>query len=316
MDIQELQKQYAGLPQVAALAKAVDGGKDRVVTLDGLLASAAPMVFAAMALKTSARLLFVMQDADEAGYFYHDLCQVMGTEQVLFFPSSYKRAMKYGRKDAANEILRTEVLTRTPPSLPEGEEGLRASDSARPSSPSGRSGGVYIVSYPEALAEMVVARRQMDARRVTLEQGQTIQVDDICQRLREFGFHEMDYVYEPGQFALRGSILDVYSYGNEYPYRIDFFGDEIDSIRLFEVEDQLSKGRVDRADIVPELSAEEEKESVLRFLPDDTLLVMKDAQFVRESIERIYQDGFSQQALQERLAEATEMEQRQIEREM
>ena len=302
MDIQELQKRYAGLPQVAALAKAVDRSSARVIVLDGLLASAAPMAFSAMALKTSARLLFVMQDADEAGYFYHDLCQVMGTEQVLFFPSSYKRAMKYGRKDAANEILRTEVLT-------------MVSD-RRPSSPSGRSGGVHIVSYPEALAEMVVARRQMDARRVTLEQGQTIQVDDICQRLREFGFHEVDYVYEPGQFALRGSILDVYSYGNEYPYRIDFFGDEIDSIRLFEVEDQLSKGRVDRADIVPELSAEEEKESALRFLPDDTLLVMKDAQFVRESIERIYQDGFSQQALQERLAEATEMEQRQIEREM
>jgi transcription-repair coupling factor (superfamily II helicase) len=141
-------------------------------------------------------------------------------------------------------------------------------------------------------------------------------VDNICKTLREFGFREVDYVYEPGQFALRGSILDVYSYSHEFPFRLDFFGDDIDSIRTFEVETQLSKERCNSIDIVPELTSVEEKESILKFLPQDTLLVMKDPQFVRESIERIYQEGFSQQALQERMAEATEMEQRQIEKEM
>jgi transcription-repair coupling factor (superfamily II helicase) len=234
-----------------------------------------------------------MQDAEEAGYFYHDLCQVMGDKQVLFFPSSYKRAIKYGQKDPASEILRTEVLSQAT------HHDL-----------------LYIVTYPEALAEMVVTRKQLDARRLTLEQNQTISVDAICKTLREFGFHEVDYVYEPGQFALRGSILDVYSYSHEFPFRIDFFGDDIDSIRTFEVENQLSKERCDHVDIVPELTAEEEKESILKFLSEDTLLVTKDLQFVRESIERTYQEGFSQQALQERLSEATEMEQRQIEKEM
>ncbi len=293
MNIQELQKLYANHPQVIALSKAIGKSSLKTVSLDGLLASSAPLAFSALSLKVSVRLLFVMQDAEEAGYFYHDLCQVMGDKQVLFFPSSYKRAIKYGQKDPASEILRTEVLSQ-----------MMHHDL------------LYIVTYPEALAEMVVTRKQLDARRLTLEQDQTVSVDDICKTLREFGFREVDYVYEPGQFALRGSILDVYSYSHEFPFRIDFFGDDIDSIRTFEVENQLSKERCDHVDIVPELTAEEEKESILKFLPEDTLLVTKDIQFVRESIERTYQEGFSQQAMQERMAEATEMEQRQIEKEM
>ena len=276
-------------PQVSALAKAIEKSSIKVISLDGLLASATPMAFSALALKTSAKLLFVMQDADEAGYLYYDLCQVMGEKQVLFFPSSYKRAIKYGQKDPASEILRTEVLSHAT------HHDL-----------------LYIVTYPEALAEMVVTRKQLDARRLSLTQDQTISVDNICKTLREFGFREVDYVYEPGQFALRGSILDVYSYSHEFPFRLDFFGDDIDSIRTFEVETQLSKERCNSIDIVPELTSVEEKESILKFLPQDTLLAMKDPQFVRESIERIYQEGFSQQALQERMAEATEMEQRQI----
>ena len=293
MNIQELQKLYANHPQVVALSKAIGKSSLKSISLDGLLASSAPLAFSALSLKIELRLLFVMQDAEEAGYFYHDLCQVMGDKQVLFFPSSYKRAIKYGQKDPASEILRTEVLSQAT------HHNL-----------------LYIVTYPEALAEMVVTRKQLDARRLTLEQDQSMSVDVICKTLREFGFREVDYVYEPGQFALRGSILDVYSYSHEFPFRIDFFGDDIDSIRTFEVENQLSKERCDHVDIVPELTAEEEKESILKFLPDDTLLVTKDLQFVRESIERTYQEGFSQQAMQERMAEATEMEQRQIEKEM
>ena len=296
MNIQELQTLYAKKPQVTALAKAIEKSSLKTISLEGLLASSMPMVFSALALKSSCKLVFIMQDAEEAGYLYHDLCQVMGEKQVLFFPSSYKRAIKYGQKDPASEILRTEVLTNSQSSILNSQ--------------------LYIVSYPDAIAEMVVTRKQLDARRLPLDQGQTISVDSICKTLHEFGFREVDYVYEPGQFALRGSILDVYSFSHEFPFRIDFFGDEIDSMRTFEVENQLSKERVTHVDIVPELTAEESKESILKFLPDDTLLVAKDFQFLRESIERIYQEGFSQQAMQERMAEATEMEQRQIEKEM
>ena len=304
MKIQDIQSLYAHLPQVSALAKLVGDKSVKTISLDGLLASSAPLAFSALALKSSARMLFILQDAEEAGYFYHDLCQVMGDKQVLFFPSSYKRAIKYGQKDPASEILRTEVLSSVGTNLSSFH------------SPHSTFHSLYIVSYPEALAEMVVTRKQLDARRLTLEQQQTVSVDAICKTLREFGFREVDYVYEPGQFALRGSILDVYSFSHEFPFRLDFFGDEIDSIRTFEVENQLSKERCDHVDIVPELTAVEEKESILKFLPDDTLLVTKDLQFVRETIENIYGEGFSQQAMQERLANATEMEAREIEKEM
>ena len=304
MKIQDIQSLYAHLPQVSALAKLVGDKSVKTISLDGLLASSAPLAFSALALKSSARMLFILQDAEEAGYFYHDLCQVMGDKQVLFFPSSYKRAIKYGQKDPASEILRTEVLSSVGTNLSSFH------------SPHSTFHSLYIVSYPEALAEMVVTRKQLDARRLTLEQQQTVSVGAICKTLREFGFREVDYVYEPGQFALRGSILDVYSFSHEFPFRLDFFGDEIDSIRTFEVENQLSKERCDHVDIVPELTAVEEKESILKFLPDDTLLVTKDLQFVRETIENIYGEGFSQQAMQERLANATEMEAREIEKEM
>ena len=305
MKIQDLQQLYAMHPQVSGLAKAIGDNRIQTIFLEGLIGSSAPMVFSALsALKRgkqsagSHSFLFILQDAEEAGYFYHDLCQVMGETdasgrpQVLFFPSSYRRAIKYGQKDPASEILRTEVLTAI------GQSSLN------------------IVTYPEALAEMVVTRKQLDARRLTFEQGQSVNVDESCQTLREFGFREVDYVYEPGQFALRGSILDVFSYSHEYPFRIDFFGDDIDSIRTFEVENQLSKERCDSAVIVPELTSVEEKESLLCFLPHDTLLVTKDLPYVRETIERTYQEGFSSQAMQERLEGATEMEQRQIEKEM
>ena len=309
MHLQELQKRYARLPQVAALAKTLDKGTaSQAICLGGLVASSAPMVFSGLALKSRQTILFILQDADEAGYFYHDLCQLMGDKNVLFLPSSYRRSIKYGQKDPASEILRTEALTRLMPSTPPlpGEEG------------GGES--LYLVTYPYALAEQVLTRKNLDKRMLTLQTGQTANVDDICQTLCDFGFHEVDYVYEPGQYALRGSILDVYSYSCEYPFRADFFGDEVDSLRTFEVENQLSRERRDRIDIVPELTTGAanpgERESMLMFMPRNTVLVARDFAFVRDSIEQAWQEGFSTQAMTERLENATEAEEYQIRQEM
>jgi transcription-repair coupling factor (superfamily II helicase) len=280
MNIQELEKIYAGLPQVRALAQAIGKSSAKTIFLEGLLGSSAPMVFAALSGKVaSAPLLIILQDAEEAGYFYHDLTQLLGNKDVLFFPSSYRRAIKYAQRDPANEILRTEVLAKLSSHL------------------SPLSSYLYVVTYPEAVAELVVSKKSLDARTLVLEKDQTIAVSAIEKTLREFGLREVDYVYEPGQFALRGSILDVYSYSCEYPFRIDFFGDDIDSIRTFEVEDQLSKERRDHIEIVPELSTvAEEKVSFLSFLPKDTLLVVKDFLYVRDAVDRAYQAGFSEQA--------------------
>ena len=304
MNIQELEKLYAQLPQVSALAKELGKSSVRTIFLEGLLGSSAPMLFGSLALKRQTRLLFVLQDAEEAGYFYHDLMQLMG-EGVLFFPSSYRRAIKYAQRDAASEILRTEVLARLSNSSPSDSSLFTLHSS------------LYVVTYPEALAEMVVSKKTLDTRTLVLEKDQTIAVTDIEKTLREFGFKEVDYVYEPGQFALRGSILDVYSYSCEYPYRIDFFGDDIDSIRTFEVEDQLSKDQRDKIEIVPELSVvTEDKVPFLSFVPDDVVLVTKDYLYVRDAIDRAYQEGFSSQALTERMEEATEMERHEIEQQM
>ena len=309
MNIQELVKLYAQLPQVSALAKELGKSSDSTIFLDGLLGSSAPMFFSSLATKCPCRLLFILQDAEEAGYFYHDLVQLMGSRDVLFFPSSYRRAVKYAQRDAASEILRTEVLTQ----LSASPSTLHTPPSTLHTPPS----SIYIVTYPEALAEMVVSKQTLDTRTLVLEKDQTIAISDIEKTLRSFGFKEVDYVYEPGQFALRGSILDVYSYSCEYPYRVDFFGDDIDSIRTFEVEDQLSKDQRERIEIVPELAVTaEEKEPFLSFVPKDVVLVTKDFLYVRDAIDRTYQEGFSAQAKMEQMEQATEMEQREIERQL
>ena len=295
MNIQDLERLYAKLPQVSALAKEVEKSSVRAIFLEGLLGSSAPMLFASMVSKCKSRLLFVLQDAEEAGYFYHDLTQLLGSRDVLFFPSSYRRAIKYAQRDAASEILRTEVMAR-----------LAQQDAL-----------LYVVTYPEALAELVVSKKSLDSRTLVLEKDQTIDVTDVAKTLRDFGFREVDYVYEPGQFALRGSILDVYSFRCEYPYRIDFFGDDIDSIRTFEVEDQLSKDHRDRIEIVPELSVmTEDKVPFLSFVPKDVMLVTKDYLYVRDAVDRAYQEGFSAQAKAEQMADATEMERQEIERQL
>ena len=295
MEIKDLLGEYARSKQVAALAHILEDKSSETVFLQGLLASAAPMMFAAAALKSPKTILFILQDADEAAYFYNDLKQMMGTETVFYFPSSYRRQVKYGQKDAANEILRTEVLTRL----------------QNPSSP------LYIVSEPSAIAELVVSKKVLDERSISLKVGQTIDVTQLRHEMRDFGFTEVDYVYEPGQYAARGSIVDVFSYSSEYPYRIDFFGDEIDSIRTFEVQSQLSRDRKQNIRIVPEVATlSSEKTPFLQFLPQDTIIAMKDFLFVREVIDRIYREGFSSQALTERMEGLTEMEQQTLMQQM
>lgn len=312
MDIQRLLDVYASSPHIEAMLKAA-GDKDVHTTwLRGLCGSSVAMVFAAASGRLPHTCLFVLNDADEAGYFYHDLTQLLGGDNVLYFPSAYRRQAKYGQRDAANEILRTEVLSRISAEknamnadAAEGEEGLQQKDT------------LYIVASPESMAELVVSNKHLDDRTLQLRVGEERDIVEIEKTMRSFGFKEVDYVYEPGQFALRGSILDVYSYSNEYPYRIDFFGDEVDSIRTFEVQTQLSRQKVQSISIVPELAElESEKVSFLSFLPTDSLVVMKDTTFVHDVIERIYREGFSRQALTERLEGATEIEQQRIMQEM
>ncbi len=351
---------YARLPQIGALAEMMRDRSVTTVSLEGLVGSSAPMVFGALAERCGTTVLFILKDADEAGYFYHDLTQMMGQERVLFFPSSYRRAVKYGQRDPASEILRTEVMTMISASSGQSSEffsgqseecRVKRYDYSQEQTPCNKgnhtsslitqpsdlkktlnsdlkgnqtsslithhSDLIYIVSCPEAVAELVVSRRMMDSRMLGLAVGQTIDVAGIMKTLRDFGFREVDYVYEPGQFALRGSILDVYSYSCEYPFRIDFFGNDIDSIRTFEVDTQLSRDRRESVQIVPELAGmTEERVPLTAFLPDDAVIVMSDGAYVRDAVDRTYQEGFMQQAIVERMEGATEIEQHAIMQQM
>ncbi len=306
MNIEQLRTIYGAQPQTQALVQLLCGKDTNHVYLKGLVASAAPMFFAGLAEQHSATMVFVLNDADEAGYFYNDLKTLLtDTEasdtqstilpEVLFFPTSYRRSVKYGQRDAGNEILRTETLAR-----------LSAVGGSK-------KHPLYIVTEPSALSELVVSKKQLDARTLTLTVGQTIDILDVAKSLRQFGFTEVDYVYEPGQFAVRGSIVDVYSFSSENAFRIDFFGDEVDTIRTFEVESQLSQDKRNEVEIVPELhDLTEEKMPFLQFLPPTAVLAVKDTTFVRDAIGRIYAEGFSQKAILEQVEGKSEVDQRQI----
>ena len=313
MEIREISNIYSALPQCGAFLKAVNDESVKHLFLKGMVASSAPVFFAAAASRTEndkkgpqkpLTAVFILQDNDEAGYFYHDLTQILGTDNVLFFPSSYRRAVKYGQRDAANEILRTETLSR----LSAAHTAGKGKDNP---------GFLYVVTCPEALSELVVSKRNLDERTISIGVGDIVNLTDLGRKMRSLGFEEVDYVYEPGQFAMRGSIVDVYSYSSELPFRIDFFGDEVDTIRTFEVADQLSKDSKETVQIVPELAqTATDKQPFTAMLPDDTLLVFKDRLYLCSAIEQIYENGFSKQAFTERLEGATEMEQEQIMREM
>ena len=297
MKIEELRTLYASLPQLGALAKLLKDGKTRHISLNGLVASAPALFFAAFAERCPYPILFILEDADTAGYFHNDL-KALGIEPFLL-PSSYRRAVKYGQRDAGSEILRTETMAALSAEKTEGKP-------------------LYIVTEPLALAERVVSKERLNDQTIRLETGQEVEVVALEKQLRALGFQEVDYVYEPGQFAVRGSILDVYSYSSEYPFRIDFFGDEIDTLRTFEVETQLSLQKRKQVEIVPELAQADHEQltSFLHLLPEETLIVTKDLHYVADRIGKIFDEGFSKSAQTEQMEGKSEVEQEAIRQQM
>lgn len=297
MKIEELRTLYASLPQLGALAKLLKDGKTRHISLNGLVASAPALFFAAFAERCPYPILFILEDADTAGYFHNDL-KALGIEPFLL-PSSYRRAVKYGQRDAGSEILRTETMAALSAEKTEGKP-------------------LYIVTEPSALTERVVSKERLNDQTIRLETGQEVEVVALEKQLRALGFQEVDYVYEPGQFAVRGSILDVYSYSSEYPFRIDFFGDEIDTLRTFEVETQLSLQKRKQVEIVPELAQADHEQltSFLHLLPEETLIVTKDLHYVADRIGKIFDEGFSKSAQTEQMEGKSEVEQEAIRQQM
>ena len=231
-------------------------------------------------------MLVIGDSQDDAGYLYFDLCRLVGEPAVGMLPSGYKRDIKYGQADEPSRVLRTETLNRI------------ASGSLR-----------FIVSYPEALSELVASRKSIADHTIKFVKGSTADREQVEQWLRENGFKEEDYVYEPGHYAVRGSILDIFGYSNELPYRIDFFGDEIDSIRTFNVETQLSEQRFDEIAITSSVSQYSRGESLLDYIEPSTTIAIRDLSLTVSRIRAIASEEFSQSAMIANEGDANAMKQ-------
>lgn len=274
MDITELCRHFLTLQRRKALESAISNKKAHRVSLYGLAGSSAAMLFAAMPRRQEPTII-VGDSLDDAGYLYHDISRVLGEDAVLMFPSGYKRDIKYGQVDAPSQILRTEALN---------------------SWHSERSPH-YIITYPEALAERVASRETIDRHTISFKVGTTVNLTDAEKWLRDNGFTEVDYVYEPGHFAVRGSILDIFGYSHELPFRIDFFGNEIDSIRTFNIETQLSEQRMTDIAVTSNVASRSRGESLLDFISPDTLICMRDADYTVERIKAVASSTFSDSAM-------------------
>ena len=269
LEVQELLNIYAAHPQVTALNNLLRNDTSCNIFLKGLNGSGAAMIIASLFTKRGESYLCILNDQEEAGYFYHDLMQITGSNAVYFFPSAYRRDIKYGHIDPASEILRTEVLSML--------QNPNAS--------------FIIVTYPEALAEKVVNNEVLKENTLKIHIGEKLDNMFVSDVLDEYGFEQVDYVYEPGQYALRGSILDVFSFSYEFPYRIDFFGDEVETIRSFDVETQLSKEKLEMIYIVPEMKKRSVSgTSLLSSLPRRTLLAARDLAWCKERIGSIWNE--------------------------
>ena len=245
------------------------------IRLKGLAGSAPAMLFALLEKRRKPYLL-VADDADAAGYLYNDLCRVAGREKVAVFPSGYRRDIKYGQPDPPAQILRTDAI-----------DAIAGSKELR-----------YVVSYPEALAESVPAPDSLADHTLRLKTGTKTGMTDLLTRLREEGFRQTDYVYEPGQFARRGSIVDIYSFSNPLPYRLDFFGDEIDSIREFNVETQLSERRLEEISVIPAgMQTKSASVSLPEFIGRGCVLLCQSRRWLLDRVKAVCSETFSSSAM-------------------
>ena len=235
---------------------------------ENLVGSSLSFVLFDIFKRTGQTLLFVEDDKERAAYLLNDLELLLGQEQVLFFPSSYRRPYQTEETDNANVLLRAEVLSQL-------QQGARV-----------------VVSYSEALFEKVLTRQQLDKNTLTLKRGEHLSLDTLNETLFEYQFQRVDFVSEPGEFSVRGGIVDVFSFSNDTPYRIEFFSDVVESIRTFDVETQLSLQQVSSVVIIPNIESKvagEQRTSFLSLLPEETLIFVQDFELFAPKWEKMYQ---------------------------
>jgi transcription-repair coupling factor (superfamily II helicase) len=247
---------YDNLPKAQQIASDLQEGNQIKMHLSGLLGSAVSFVIRSIFKKTELPFLIVLDNKEEAAYYLNDLEQMIGEQDVLFYPASFRRPYQIEETDNANVLLRAEVLNRI----------------------NSRKKPAVIVTYPEALFEKVVTRQQLDKNTLKVALNDKISIDFINEVLFEYEFKRVDFITEPGEFSVRGGIVDVFSFSNDHPYRIEFFGNEVDSIRSFDVETQLSVEAHKKITIIPNVENkifQENRESFLDYISEKTVLFIQ-----------------------------------------
>jgi transcription-repair coupling factor (superfamily II helicase) len=270
MSIRAILDSYLQSPRLFPLADKLSFAQPQRLRLLNLRGSASQFVASGIFLHPSCADLnhvFICNDAEDAAYFHNTLENLTNALNIYYFPSSFKNRKNYRLLNASHVMLRTEALTRF-------------------SAPSGSRVGA-LVTFPEALSEKVLLSKTIAENIIHLKAGDAIRPDELYAKLVGYGFVRTDFVYEPGQFAVRGGILDIYSFGNEKPYRLELFGNDIDSIRIVDPETQLSERRLLQVTIIPNVEGaldDGEKVSLLRFLPSNTVIWIQDEELLRERL--------------------------------
>ncbi|MGN6297497.1 MAG: transcription-repair coupling factor [Ginsengibacter sp.] len=274
MNLDVLMNMYSNDSRIFSIADRIILPEPQHLHLSGLAGSASQFVFSAVFNHSNAlslNHLVILRDAEEAAYFHNTVENLAGALDIFYFPSSFKTKKNFQQLNSSHVMLRTEALTKL-----------------------SRGGNKKVlITYSEALSEKVVLSKSLSENIISFRQGESIKIDELLARFVDYGFSRSDFVYEPGQFAVRGGILDIYSYGNEKPYRIELFGDEIDSIRLFDPETQLSERKLKEVNIIPNVETQfstGEKVSLLNFLPENTIVWTEDWDFIQQVIQQQQQD--------------------------
>lgn len=268
--MQKLIQAYQKSLLIQKLQGFLDEGK-KEISIAGLSGSQEVLVCGAVSHQAGVLQMLVLEDREAAGYFYHDLCQICKPEQVLFFPSSYKRNVIDGREEPGDIILRTEVLNRLNSSHPP----------------------VFLVSYLEAIAERVVSEDTIRQASISLKAKEQRSITELERWFQEHGFEQVDFVFEPGQYAIRGGIVDVFSYAYEHPFRLDFWGNNLDDIRSFDEETQLSILQHTEVTLSSKIYVKAVADSCAFFdlLPSHTIAWLKDPRWLKEKIKQLYARG-------------------------
>src|SRR5690242_11057562 len=279
MSVKELLEQYQNTPRLFQLADRLSFADPQKIYLKGLRGSSSQFVVSAAFLHPSCSQLnhlIVLNDAEEAAYFHNTLENLTEALDIFYFPASFKNRKNFQLLNSSHVMLRTEALTK----LATGDTSKEVNKK-------------IIVTYPEALFEKVVLPGTLSSNIIHIKTGDTLNIEQLLLQLADYGFERTDFVYEPGQFAIRGGILDIYSFGNEKPYRVELFGNDVDSIRIVDPETQLSERKLLQVTIIPNVDTQfdtKDRISLFDFLPENTVVWLQDYALCKERLEDCEED--------------------------